>query len=324
MPDDTQQYQQPESAKWLTIIGSLLGGARGRPIGSTLMGLGGLADQKAQQAWQQAQWKQFLNTAKQKGVIDENHAALLEQVPPEAQAKYYQDLVDQMNPKPKEQAPVKVQMPDKAGKMVSGLYDPNTGATQWLSEGEGFAEKPPQPKTLSGEEAVIASQLGLNEDPSQWNAAQAASFEAAKTKLSNERKPNFNVNVNQPLSPSDITKGPKGQVGVWERNKAGELTFKPMEGATPKEKEWTAKDAANLVKTTEANAKAELTDPGWIFKGVPSGQQSKRKALWIRAQMGYDAFGMPLKDGQTVTDESGQPLLGPSGKPIIWRDNASR
>jgi hypothetical protein len=148
MPDDTQQYQQPESAKWLTIIGSLLGGARGRPIGSTLMGLGGLADQKAQQAWQQAQWKQFLNTAKQKGVIDENHAALLEQVPPEAQAYYQQQLINSMIPqKPKEQGQQKVQMKDKAGNLVQGLYDPSTGSTQWLSEGETFGgEKGAQPK----------------------------------------------------------------------------------------------------------------------------------------------------------------------------------
>lgn len=73
---------------------------------------------------------------------------------------------------------------------ISGDYFPSSGRTAWLSKGEDFyqPQKTNQPKTLTGNNAILAKQLNLGGDPTQWTSDQAAQYERAATALALSRQ----------------------------------------------------------------------------------------------------------------------------------------
>lgn len=282
MADDTTDitpFQEPSSAKWLQLIGSMLGGNRGHLVGGALMGLGSMMDQNAYSKWEQATRPKELAMFQKHLNLSPDEMSYFGGLPTEMYQQLRPQLYSRLLAKPQgEGTPVKV-----SDNGVEGMYFPASGRTQWLSKGEDFYQPPKaqQPKGLTSDNLVLAKQLGFDADPGKWTGDQAKQFIRAKTALDLARRPTMNLNVEQPLSQADIMPPPAGMSApgaVMFRDKSGRLSVRPSPigpkaAATSKK---SPKSPQDIIDAEMKNARQQWSDYQRYATSTASGWQKLR------------------------------------------------
>lgn len=306
MASDDQMFDSSPGGNALEIIGALLGGGSGRPLGGGLMALGNMFNKRAFAQFEKANRPKELKQFVDAGAMSQEFADYAKDLPFQSYQPIQQDAQKKLFSTKSQQPSLmgwwRQEHPKGTAEQYEALIHPQKPT------------KAPVPKTLSGEAAEVAQQLGIPLDPTKQTPAQAAAWNRLNNSLAIARRPTMNVNMESPVSPADISPPPPGistPGAVLMRDKSGHLTVVPSPiGPRPKEptpKQWTINDFLTARGKAMAQAKTELTRPGVISKGIPSGPAIQARANDLLAQQGINPVtGKQLKNGEKVRLSSGK------------------
>lgn len=288
------------------IAGSALlarNGRLGAPIGAGLATLGGLMELRNQQQKPQSPIE-FYN-------------------PKTQQIEYQTPTVGQPLTPPTGYQPFDVYKLEQQKKQGQGakpfpIYNPATGEERFFDPSKSdtvpkgfvsasFYKKPGEEKTPGGIYSGAYQAYLIQHPGDTVGAARAAT--KAETDARIAARPVTNIDVQTPVSPADIAPalpGSKEPGAVLMRSKSGKLTAVPSPIGPKPPPVGKSEDFLTARGKAMAQAKTELTNPGYIFKGVPAGPKIAARANDLLIGLGWNpATGQRLKEGEKVKLSNG-------------------